>query len=117
MKSTLEAIQTVLEDIALPGTPSDLDFQIIKDTENHHYQVVVSGWRGWERVHAIVVQIDLRGDLVWIEADNTDYDVAKALVELGVPRDKIVLGFQPPSLRKHTGFATGEEPTSNPVTV
>lgn len=116
MTNTLEAIETVLNDIALPGVPSDLEFQIIKDTKNHHYQVVVSGWRGMKRMHGIVVQIDLHGDLVWIEADNTDYDVAETLVRLGVPRDKIVLGFQPPSLRKHTGFATGEEATSNPRT-
>ncbi len=113
MRSTLEAIQTVLEDIALPGTPSDLDFQIIKDTQQHHYQVVMSGWRGWERVHAIVIHIDLRGDVVWVQADNTDYDVAGSLVKLGVPREKIVLGFQPPSLRQHTGFATGEEVSAN----
>jgi hypothetical protein len=54
------------------------------------------------------VQIDIRSDFVWIEADNTDYDIAARLVELGVPKDKIVLGFQAPSVRKHTGFATGE---------
>jgi XisI protein len=66
-----------------------------------------------KRLHGTVVQIDLRGDLVWIEADNTDYDVTEALIKLGVSRDKIVLGFQPPSLRKHTGFATGETAISN----
>jgi XisI protein len=114
MKAVLEAIQTVLEDIAQPGKPSDVAYQIVKDNENHHYQVIVSGWRGMKRVHGIIVQIDVRGDLVWIEADNTDYDVAEALIKLGVPRDKIVLGFQPPSLRKHTGFATGEIAISNP---
>jgi hypothetical protein len=113
MKNTLEAIESVLNDIALPGQPSDVDFRIIRDSVNHHYQVVVSGWRGMKRLHGIVVPIDLRGDLVWIEADNTDYDVAENLVKLGVPREKIVLGFQPPSIRKHTGFATGDMTTSN----
>ncbi len=109
MDTILKAIHTVLEDIALPGQPSgDINYHIIADKEHHHYQVVASGWRDMERIHFIVVQIDIRGDFVWIEADNTDYDVAGALVKLGVPRDKIVLGFQAPSIRKHTGFAMGE---------
>jgi XisI protein len=114
MKSTLEAIKTVLEDIAQPGKPSkDIEYQIITDTKHHHYQVVASGWRKMEHIHAIIVQIDLRDDLVWIQADNTDYDVAEALVRLGIPSDKIVLGFQAPTLRKYTGFAIGE-PTNHP---
>jgi hypothetical protein len=61
-----------------------------------------------EHVHTIVVHIEIRGDLVWVQADNTDYDVAETLVRLGIPRDKIVLGFQAPSIRKYTGFALGE---------
>jgi hypothetical protein len=109
MKSTLEAIYQVLEDIAQPGKPSgDILYQIVTDTIHHHYQVIASGWRGMEYVHTVVVHIEIRDNVVWIHADNTDYDIAEALVSLGVSRNQIVLGFQAPSVRKHTGFATGE---------
>ena len=105
----LKAIQTVLEDIALPGKPSgELEYQIISDTVGGHYQVVVLGWRGMKRLHGIIVQIDLKEGLVWVQADNTDYGVAEELVRLGIPREQIVLGYVPPSVRKHMGFATGE---------
>jgi XisI protein len=110
--NTLEAIKTILEDIAIPKThtshPDDLEYQIVMDTERHHYQVIVVGWRNKRYTHGIVVQIDLRGEMVWVVADNTDYDVAGALVRLGIPKDKIVLGFHPPQWRQHTGFASGE---------
>jgi hypothetical protein len=35
----------------------------------------------------------------------TDQKVAEDLVALGIPKDRIVLGFQPPYARKHTEFA------------
>jgi hypothetical protein len=107
--NTLEIIRQVLKDVAYPSRSShdDLEFQLVMDTERHHYQVIVVGWQDKRYVHGIVVQIDLRGDLVWIIADNTDYDVVGELLRLGIPKDKIVLAFQPQQWRHHTGFATG----------
>lgn len=103
------AINTILEDIAQPGKPSgELEYQLIMDHERQHYQVVVLGWQGMKRLHGIVVQIDVKGDFVWVQADNTDYGVADELVRLGVPREQIVLGYVPPNVRKQTGFAVGE---------
>jgi hypothetical protein len=105
---TVDAIRSILEHIAQPGIPSEPEYQLIMDATNQHYAVVVSGWRGMERIHGIVVQIDLRDGLVWIQVDNTDYDVAQRLVDLGVPKNRIVLGFQPPSVRQYTEYATGD---------
>jgi hypothetical protein len=105
----IKAIKTILEDIALPNVPSqELEYQMIIDTQNHHYQVVVSGWRGMDYTHGILVQIDLRNDYVWIAVDNTDYDVAGQLHLMGIPKDRIVLGFHPPATRQYTDFAIGE---------
>ncbi|MFM6307282.1 MAG: element excision factor XisI family protein, partial [Dolichospermum sp.] len=35
----------------------------------------------------------------------TEVGIANELVELGVPKEDIVLGFQLPSVRKYTDFA------------
>jgi XisI protein len=78
------------------------------DTIRDHYQVVVVGWRGMKRTFGILVQIDLKDDLVWVQEDNTEYRVAEALVQSGISKDKIVLGFQAPYKRPYSGFATGE---------
>jgi hypothetical protein len=44
--NTLEIIQSVLKDIAYPSRSSldDLEYQLVMDSERHHYQVVV--WAG-----------------------------------------------------------------------
>jgi hypothetical protein len=67
MNTDLEAIKTILEDIALPGQPSgDLEYQMIMDNERQHYQVVVTGWRDLEQLHGIIVQIDIKDNLLWV---------------------------------------------------
>ena len=52
-----------------------------------------------------VIHIDLRGEKVWLQHDSTDADIANTLVEMGIPAEHIVLGFQPEHYRQHTGFA------------
>ena len=69
----------------------------IFDEIQGRYQLVALGWRG-------VIHIDLKGK-VWLQHDSTDAEIAKTLVEMGVPADHIVLGFLPEGYRKHTDFA------------
>jgi hypothetical protein len=101
-------IERLLEEIARPGISSEIEYQVVTDTKHHHYQVVANGWRGMTRTFGIVVQIDLKDGLVWVQEDNTDYGVAEALVRHGISKDRIVLGFHAPYKRPYTGFATGE---------
>ena len=42
-----------------------------------------------------------------IQYDGTDRPVADELLAAGVPREDIVLGFQPAHVRPHTEFAVG----------
>ena len=37
--------------------------------------------------------------------DDTEEGVATDLLEAGVPKEDIVLGFRHPKVRQHTGFA------------
>jgi len=39
-----------------------------------------------------------------VQRDATEYGVANELVDLGVPREDIVLGFQAPFNRPYTDF-------------
>lgn len=56
-------------------------------------------------MYAPIIYIDSKGDKVWLQHNMTDQKIAEALVELGIPKDRIVLGFQPPYARQYTGFA------------
>ncbi|MCS6861409.1 MAG: XisI protein [Abditibacteriales bacterium] len=101
-----EIIRQVLEEYAqYPPAYGQMEMETIFDTERDHYELVALGWQGKRRVHACLIHIDIRGDKVWLQHDSTDAEIAKALVEKGIPQEDIVLGFHPEHWRQYTGFA------------
>jgi hypothetical protein len=49
--------------------------------------------------------VDIINGKIWIQRDGTEYGVARELVDAGVPKSQIVLGFRPPEIRPYTEFA------------
>ena len=90
-------------------TPAGIERQFLMDDHNGHYQLLNIGWHGSRHAHSILVQVDIKGDFVWVQADNTEYNIVDALLEQGVPQNRIVLGFHAPCKRAFTDFATGDE--------
>ncbi|WP_264197053.1 element excision factor XisI family protein [Microseira wollei] len=45
--------------------------------------------------------------------DGTQSGIAQQLVDAGVPKSDIVLGYRSPFVRQFTGFAVGVEQSSN----
>lgn len=84
---------------------ADIEQDVLFDTERDHYQIMMIGWQGKLRISQSIIHIDLKGDKVWLQQDNTDAEIANELVERGIPQTQIVLGFQPPHRRQYTGFA------------
>ena len=107
MQNTVEIITKILEQIAQPSVVGGIEYQLVLDTERHHYQINAVGWDGMQRIHGILVQIDLKNDLIWIQEDNTDERIAEQLVAQGIPKKKIVLAYHAPNRRPYTGYATG----------
>ena len=83
----------------------DVETQCLLDKENDHYQLVNVGWENGKRVYGCILHIDIKNDKVWIQQNNTENYVAEELVDLGVPKENIVLGFYSPFSRQFTGFA------------
>lgn len=84
--------------------------EAIVDRENDHYELMHVGWDGFRRIHGSVLHIDIIDGKVWIQYNGTSERVAEELVAAGIPREAIVLGFQPPHVRPYTDYATGDEP-------
>ncbi|HWO23588.1 MAG TPA: XisI protein [Kofleriaceae bacterium] len=80
---------------------------LIIDADRSHFLLMYVGWDGWRRVHHVAVHVEVRGDKVWLQCDNTDLVVAEDLVAEGIPKQSIVLGFREPEIRKHTEYAVG----------
>jgi hypothetical protein len=98
-------IQTLLKEHANLVWDNRIQAETIFDTEHDHYQLVYVGWRNSKRVYGVVLHLDIIDNKVWIQQDGTEIGIANKLVELGVPKNDIVLAFDPPNLRKYTDFA------------
>lgn len=83
----------------------EIEIQALFDTEHDHYQVLGVGWNKKERVYGCSMHLDIKNDKIWIQLNNTELDIGQALVEMGVPKEDIVIGFQPVYIRQVSGYA------------
>jgi len=100
-------IQNLLTEHAKLVWDQRIQAQTIFDIEHDHYQLVYVGWRDSKRLYGTVLHLDIIDGKIWIQQDGTEVGIANQLVELGVPKHDIVLGFDPPKMRQYTEFAVG----------
>ena len=101
-----DVIQSLLTAyVAIPIANGTIDCYTVFDTKQDHYQVMNVGWDGYRRVYGCVLHLDIKEGKIWIEQNMTEMRVAQELVDLGVPKENIVLGFQAPEMREYTGYA------------
>jgi len=50
------------------------------------------------------MHLDIKKDKIWIQQNTTEVDLAEELIETGVPKQDIVIGFHTPKMRQLTGF-------------
>lgn len=79
--------------------------EIIADKENDRYQLVTMGWQGYKRIHACTLHLDIINGKIWIQNDQTETGIANELIELGIPKSEIVLGYFSPKKRAESEFA------------
>jgi hypothetical protein len=65
----------------------------LSNEEQHIYSVNVIDWPERHRPAAVVVLARVEDDQVIIEEDLTDRPLVEALVNAGVPREKIILKY------------------------
>lgn len=54
-----------------------------------------------------ILHIDIKGNKIWLQWNGTEDDIAADLVNAGVPKEDIVLGFQSPFMQQFTEYAVG----------
>jgi XisI protein len=75
------------------------------DCQRDHYQLFTVGWNEHQRIYGCLIHIDIRDGKLWIQYDGTEDGVANDLVEMGVPKEDIVLAFHSAYMRQYTEFA------------
>ena len=99
-------VRKIIEEYAsYKPSHGDIETEAVIDPVKDHYEVMHVGWDGMRRVHGCVVHIDILDEKIWIQYDGTSRPVAEALLAAGIPREAIVLGFHPATLRQYTDFA------------
>lgn len=98
-------IQKILTEHAQLVWDKRIQAQTIFDEKNDHYQLVYVGWRGAKRVYGVVLHVDIIDGKIWVQQDGTEVGIANKLVDLGVAKQDIVLGIDPPMMRQYTDFA------------
>jgi hypothetical protein len=102
-----QIVKRVIREVAdYTPTASGVRKEVIFDDSNGHYQLLEVGWKNRRRIHGTLVHIDIHEGKVMVEHDGTDLEIVQDLLDAGIPKEDIVLGFHPPSHRKYTEFAT-----------
>jgi hypothetical protein len=82
-----------------------VEAEAIFDPQRDRYQLVHVGWANKRRVYGCVLHLDIKDGKIWIQHDGTEGGIANELVDRGVPKHDIVLGFHSPFKRQFTDFA------------
>ncbi len=87
--------------------PANGEIEVIPifNSESNSYQVIHIGWENRHRIYGCTVHIDIKDNKVWIQNDHTEVGIANELVDKGIPKKDIVLGYQAPYLRGFTDYA------------
>jgi hypothetical protein len=103
-----ECIEKLLTQYAARDSGEDgVEAQKIFDTEHDHYQLSYVGWHNQRRIYGPVMHLDIKNGKIWIQWNGTEDDIAAELMEMGVEKQDIVLGFHSPGMRQFTDFAVG----------
>ncbi|MBW4646866.1 MAG: XisI protein [Goleter apudmare HA4340-LM2] len=97
----------------IPYSYGDILHETIFDKEQDRYLVMILGREpvpelsptATRRVHGCLIHVDIIDGKIWIQRDGTEEGIASELVNAGVPKDRIVLGFWSEELRKNSEFA------------
>ena len=100
-----EAIKNLLiEYTASEKYDDDCESQLIFDEKKDHYLWLELGWDDQRRIYYTIIHFDIKNGKIWLQQNATDLNPAEDLIELGVKREDIILGLQPPHKRPYTNY-------------
>jgi len=62
------------------------------------------GWKGLKQVYYTVLHFDIKDRKIWLQQNTTEIDVGQKLLEVGIPKQYILLGLHQPYKRPYTGY-------------
>lgn len=94
------AIEALLKQYAaLDDSTTGVETQLIFDRERDHYLLSYVGWQKDQYICGPALWFDIKDGRVWFQYNATEMEVIDELIELGVSKQDIVIGFHPPYWR------------------
>jgi hypothetical protein len=81
----------------------DIETEIIFDSDRDRYLLIDLGWQEHQRIYNCVIHLEIKDDKIWIQRNQTDKPIAEVLIAIGVAKEDIILGLQPPYIREYIG--------------
>lgn len=101
------AAETVLAQyLDFLGDDPETMIELVIDRDRDRYLLVEQGWQGERRIYGTIIHLDVIDRQIWIQQDGTETGVAHDLIALGVPIDRLVLGYKSPERRKIVQLAS-----------
>ena len=108
LKKYQDAIIDLLEAYAavpFSNTPT-VEKQIIADRERNRFQVIAFGWENEDQlVNSTFLHLEIKDGKIWIQQNWTEIAVATELIQRGVLKTDIILGFVPEYAREGAEMA------------
>ena len=82
----------------------EIETEIIFDEKRDRFLLIDLGWNQHQRIYNCVIHLEIREQKIWIQRNQTDRPIADVLISMGVTKEDIILGLQPPSVREYTGL-------------
>jgi hypothetical protein len=100
-------VKNIISNLAKPDSENDpVKNQLVIDEPNGHYVLFMNGWQDESRFYGCLVHIEVKENgHIWVHEDRTDQIVVDKLLEKGIPKSDIVIGFHAPIMRSDTEFA------------
>jgi hypothetical protein len=67
--------------------------------QRDHYALMQIGWDRGKRIRGNLIYVTLNQGKVSIEYDGMERGITQELINLGIPREDIILAFQSPEIR------------------
>jgi hypothetical protein len=77
-----------------------LEPQVLIDKEHNKFQVLYYGWQKEQYKFFTAFHFDIIDGKIWLQCNNTEWEVDTILIEKGVAKEDIVIGFLPPYYRE-----------------
>ena len=105
LEHLISTVEATFEDYSqIQYSSGEISRRTVFDRSRGRFLIMLEGWEGETRVHGCLIDVQIKGDKLWIERDGTENGVALDFERQGVPKSQIVLAFYSPAHRLLTDY-------------